>query len=197
MSLFAEKAAARQLCMRLLALALWVGLLSCTRSGEGGATVAQQTSALEQDRYFEAQTRVRFPLLPGVSVDTRHYDPTLPLKKFRHSIRLVTNDGVAVLIDVWDNPGERSLDDWFGEHLSFLIDAETKVSERAVTTQGLRALLLEQPRSEQAISMAVAVFASGHQVFRVTCIDAAADGSALPRALFESVLAQLELGAGS
>ena len=180
--------------MRLLTVALSVSLVSCT-SSEGPVPVAQQTSALEQDRYFEGQTRVRFPLLPGVSVEARHYDPTLPLKKFRHSIQLVTNDGVAVLIDVWDNPGRRALDEWFGEHLSFLIDAETKVSERAVTKNGLRAILLEQPRSEQAISMAVAVFASGTQVFRVTCIDFDADGSALPRALFEAVLAQLELGA--
>ena len=180
--------------MRPIVVAVSLGLLSSCTTAESPSQ-GQQRSALESDRSYEAQTRIRFPLLPGVTVEARHFDPTLPLKKFRHSIELVTNDGVAVLIDVWDNPGHRALDDWFGEHLAFLIDAETRVSERAVTKHGLRALLLEQPRSEQAISMAVAVFAAGEQVFRVTCIDAAADGSALPRALFETVLAQLELEA--
>ena len=108
-------------------------------------------------------------------------------------MHLVTNDGIAVLIDIWDNPTHRELHEWFNEYLAFLIDGETRVSEREVTRQKLQAILLEQPRSEQAISMAVAVFAHGEQIFRVTCIDADADGSAVPRALFESLLQDLEL----
>lgn len=159
------------------------------------SSVASQSAALDgvTDQYFEPQTRIRFPLREGVGVDTKHFDPTLPLKKFRHSVHLVTNDGIAVLIDIWDNPTHRELHEWFNEYLAFLIDGETRVSEREVTRQKLQAILLEQPRSEQAISMAVAVFAHGEQIFRVTCIDSDADGSAVPRALFESLLQDLEL----
>ena len=157
--------------------------------------VSTHSAPLEEmtDRFLEPQTRLRFPLREGVAVEAKHHDLALPLKKFRHSIHLVTNDGVAVVIDVWDNPTHRTLQDWFDEHLSFLIDGQTRVSERQVTRLGLPALLLEQPRSEQAISMAVAVFAHHEQVFRVTCIDSDAEGSALPRALFESLLHDLEL----
>lgn len=169
-------------------------LTACT-SVSSSPAVSTQAAPLEEltDRYLEPQTRLRFPLREGVLVEDQHYDPTLPLKKFRHSIHLVTSDGVAVVIDVWDNPTHRALQDWFGEHLSFLIDGETRVSEREVTSLKLPALLLEQPRSEQAISLAVAVFAHREQVFRVTCIDSDAEGSALPRALFEALLHDLEL----
>ena len=183
--------------MRFIVILAAIVLSACSSSSESSA--ASQRAALEADervetdRYLEPQTRLRFPLREGVSVEAKHYDPTLPLKKFRHSVQLITSDGIAVVIDVWDNPNHRALQDWFGEHLAFLIDGETRVSEREVTSLKLQALLLEQPRSEQAISLAVAVFAHREQVFRVTCVDAHADGSALPRALFESVLSELEL----
>lgn len=174
---------------------LAVLMLGCTSADR--PPVATQTAPLEEltDRYFEPETRLRFSLREGVNVEARHYDPTLPLKKFRHSLQLITADGVAVVIDVWDNPTHRELHDWFSEYLAFLIDRETKVSEREVTNRKLQAILLEQPRSEQAISMAVAVFAHREQIFRVTCIDSDGDGSALPRALFESLLHDLELEA--
>lgn len=157
--------------------------------------VAQQASALEQDLYLEPATRLRFPVPGGVTVEALHFNPTLPLKKFRHSIQLSTEQtGVAVLIDVWDNPNHRELQPWFDEYLSFLIDAETMQSRREVTASKVEAIVLEQPRSEQAPSMAVATFAKGEQIFRVTCIDANGDGSPMPRWLFDDVLAKLELG---
>ncbi len=98
-----------------------------------------------------------------------------------------------MVIDVWDNPTHRALDEWFNEHLSFLVDGETRVSQLEVTRGKLPAMLLEQPRSAQAISLGVAVFAQGDQIFRVTCIDADAEVSAVPRALFDSLLQDLEL----
>jgi hypothetical protein len=179
--------------MRLTASLILAGFTACTSIETPSAS--SQSAALEElsDRYYEPQTRLRFPLREGVAVEAKHYDPSLPLKKFRHSVQLITNDGIAVVIDVWDNPTHRELNEWFNEYLSFLIDGETRTSEREVTQQKLHAILLEQPRSEQAISMAVAVFAHREQIFRVTCIDSDAEGSALPRSLFESLLSELEL----
>ena len=179
--------------MRLIASLLLGSLTACTSIDN--PSVARQTAPLEElsDRFVETQTRLGFPLRHGVTVEAKHYDPTLPLKKFRHSIHLDTNDGTAVVVDVWDNPTHRELHEWFNEYLSFLIDRETRISQLEVTRSKLQAILLEQPRSEQAISMAVAVFAQGDQIFRVTCIDSDAEGSALPRSLFDSLLRDLEL----
>jgi hypothetical protein len=167
-------------------------LSSCTFDSDP-TPVAAQSSALEQDLYVEPVTRLRFPIPGGVMVDAKHYDPTLPLKKFRHSLHLSTEQtGIAVLIDVWDNPTHRALKPWFDEYLSFLIDGETKQSTREVTTSKVEAIVLEQPRGPQAPSMAVATFAHGEQIFRVTCIDSDGDGSPMPRWLFDEVLAKLE-----
>ena len=53
-------------------------------------------------------------------------------------------------------------------------------------------ILLREPRSPQALSQAVGVFASGDQVFRVTCLDE--EGNADNRRLFERVIEDLETG---
>jgi hypothetical protein len=176
-------------------LLLAVTLLGCSHETDQPADVSRQARALAvEDQYFERETRLRFPVPDGVTVDVKHFDPTLPLKKFRHSIHFSTeHTGIAVLIDVWDNPNHRALRPWFEEHLSFLIDADTNQSSREVTTSKVEAIVLEQPRGPQAPSMAVATFLHGEQVFRVTCIDSEGDGSPLPRQLFEQVLATLEL----
>lgn len=182
--------------MRTAGLVLLLGL-GCRHEADQSAAAVAQSSALEAEteRFFEPQTQLRFPLPSGVSVEVKHYDPTLPLKKFRHALHLSTaSTGVAVLIDVWDNPTHRALRPWFEEHLSFLIDAETRQSTREVTAAKVEAIVLEQPRSPQAPSMAVATFAHGSRIFRVSCVDFDGLGSALPRWLFDQLLEHLELG---
>jgi hypothetical protein len=135
----------------------------------------------------------RFPVLAtGITVDVRHFDASLPTIKFRHSIRLVAPQGTVVLIDVWDNPQRLALQPWFDATLGFLVDSTTKVSQRLMTTGHLPGILLEQPASPQAGSQAIAVFASGTQVFRVTCIDP--EGDAVAKRLFDRVVDQIELG---
>ena len=135
----------------------------------------------------------RFPVLAtGVSVDVRHFDPTLPAHKFRHSIRLATSTGPAVLIDVWDNPQRILLRAWFDATLGFLVQETTKQSERTMSSAHLAGILLEEPASPQAGSQAIAVFAFGAQVVRVTCIDP--EGDPVARRLFERVVDEIELG---
>lgn len=135
----------------------------------------------------------RFPVLAaGVSIDVRHFDPTLPAHKFRHSIRLATASGPVVLIDVWDNPQRLSLRPWFDATLGFLVQETTKQSERPMSSAHLAGILLEEPASPQAASQAIAVFASGAQVVRITCLDP--EGDAVARRLFERVVDEIELG---
>lgn len=154
---------------------------------------ASPIAAGEVRPHHEPLSRVRFPVpANGVSVDERHYDPTLPANKFRHSLRLSTEGRTVVVIDVWDNPKRLALRPWFDAHLAFLAGARTQVSERPVSRARTTGILLREPRSPEARSQAIAVFASGEQVFRVTCIDDENDAAA--RRLFDLVVDQFEAG---
>lgn len=145
------------------------------------------------EKFYEPESRFRIPLPAGVGADVKHFDPTLPTYKFRHLVELHTTNGIAVIIEVWDNPTRQPLEDWFYENMAFLIDEETRVSHREVTTANLPAFLLEQPRSPMAISLGFAIFAAEERVYRVSVVDADAELSNYPRYLFELVLAQMEL----
>jgi hypothetical protein len=143
--------------------------------------------------HTDQATRLRFPVrTAGITVESRHFDATLPTYKFRHSIRLLEGKHLSLLIDVWDNPRRLPLATWFDEHLAYLVGEATDVSERAVTAARLPGILLAEPASEQAASQAIAVFAYGDQVFRVTCLDPVGDAAA--RDSFEAILAALEPG---
>lgn len=160
-----------------------------------GPALAPAVTTTTADFRLETEPLVgaRFPVLAaGVSVDVRHFDPTLPAYKFRHSIRLATSSGPVVLIDVWDNPQRLSLRPWFDATLGFLVQETTKQSERPMSSAHLAGILLEEPASPQAGSQAIAVFASGAQVVRVTCIDP--EGDAVAKRLFDHVVDEIELG---
>lgn len=143
--------------------------------------------------YVEPVTRVRFPFLAeGVTVEAEHHDPSLPAKKFRHTIHLRTASGPAVIINVWHNPSALPLRAWFDAHLAFLVGPSTRLHERPMARARVPGILLREPRSPQALSQAVGVFASGDQVFRVTCLDE--EGNADNRRIFERVIEDLETG---
>jgi hypothetical protein len=143
--------------------------------------------------HTEPITGVRFPVpAAGVSVEARHFDASLPEYKFKHSIRLKTDTGTRVLIDVWNNPAGLALNAWFADHFSYLVDDHTQVGERLMTRAGLTGILLQEPASEQAASQIIAVFAFRDQVFRVTGLDP--EGDAATRELFDRVVDQIELG---
>ena len=128
----------------------------------------------------------------GISVVERHHDPTLPPSKFRHSIQLTTPAGTGVFIDVWDNPQHLALRPWFDAHLAFLVHGTTSVSELPMSRARVPGILLHEPRSPQALAQAIAVFAAGDQVFRVTAVDY--DGDPAVQRLFDQVVDRMELG---
>jgi hypothetical protein len=160
---------------------------------EAVAPVKEAVTAGALRLHTEPVTGVRFPVpRAGVTVEERHFDASLPARKFKHSIRLVTPGGVAVLIDVWNNPQGLDLQAWFTDTLGFLVRDVTQVSERPMARAGVPGILLREPPSPQALSQAIAVFAFRDQVFRVTCIDP--EGDAAARDLFDRVIDQIELG---
>ncbi len=165
---------------------------ACT-SGVCGTRPAGTNEAL-YDRFFEPSIKLALPTPSGVTVKVEHFDPTLPAYKFRHLLEMGTVEAPpSVFIEVWDNPTRQPLDDWFYENMQHLLHEETRVSHREVTTAHVRAIVLEQPRSEQAISLAFAIFAAEGRVYRVSCTDADAELGNFNRGLFETVLADMEV----
>lgn len=146
--------------------------------------------------------KLRFPVpRVGVRIEERHFDPSLPASKFRHSILLSTEAGPAVILEVWDNPRGLDLDAWFNSHLAFLVNPDSRVeggdpadkpraSERPMTRARVAGILVEQPPSSQAPSQSIAVFALGDQIIRVSGINP--EGNPTARAMFERVVEQIE-----
>lgn len=181
--------------MKSLARApLFLFFAACAQPAEPvSAARAQPLVAL----YADAATRLRFPVPEtGVTVNAEHFDdPTLEEFKFRHELTVTGSNGVAVLIHVWENKSRVPFDAWVRDNVQFMIDSEgVAVSEEEFTFSKAPGLLIQIPRSEQAPSMAAAVFAHGEQVFRVTCIGFDGEGGFEARRLFYSVLDNLELG---
>jgi hypothetical protein len=169
---------------------------ACTRESEE-TKVESKRSELKVStlNHTEQSVGIRFPVAEGVQVKAEHFnDPTLEPYKFRHEINLWGSDGIAVMIHVWNNPEHQSLSEWFHENLQFMIDEQTKISEEPMTLSREAGILLDQPASEQAPSMAVAVFAHGDQFFRITCIDYDGVGGPEARKMFFTALDGMELG---
>jgi len=191
--------------MRTWTFIALVGLSACT---EDGASAAKRSDSLEIstrptpagtnealfDRFYEPETKLALPTPSGVTVKVEHFNPNLPAYKFRHLFEMGTVEAPpSVFIEVWDNPTRQPLDDWFYENMQHLLHEETRISHREVTTANVRAIVLEQPRSEQAISLAFAIFAAEGRVYRVSCTDADAELNNFNRGLFETVLANMEI----
>lgn len=176
----------------LIGLALLTGCTESSAEKSASRAALEVTEAPVAERYVERQTGLALPLPAGVAVEVKHFDPTLPAYKFRHLLELGSPQGIAVIIEVWDNPTAQPLDAWFAENMAFLVNDETRVSQREVGVEKVRAIQLEQPRSPQAVSLAFAFFERGARVYRVSCIDSDAELGAFPRALYEQVLAQAE-----
>jgi hypothetical protein len=182
--------------MKALARApLFLFFAACAQSvpEPTAASNAQPLTAL----YADAATRLRFPVPEtGVTVNAEHFDdPTLEEFKFRHELTVTGTNGIAVLIHVWENKSRVPFDAWVQDNVQFMIDQEgVAVSNEEFTPSKAPGLLIQIPRSEQAPSMAAAVFAHGEQVFRVTCIGFNGEGGFEARRLFYSVIDNLELG---
>lgn len=190
--------------MRTCTSIVLLGLVACA---DEGAKASRRADALETtltrptaeplfDRYYEPETKLALPMPSGVTAKVEHFNPNLPAYKFRHLLELGTVEAPpSVFIEVWDNPTHQPLDDWFYENMQHLLHEETRISHREVSTARVPAIVLEQPRSEQAISLAFALFAAGDRVYRVSCVDADAELNTFNRGLFETVLANMELEA--
>ncbi len=115
---------------------------------------------------------IRFEPLPaGYHVDARRFSRELPPHKIRDLVTVTGPDGVAVTVDVWDNPEGLALAPWFERHLAFVRVPPALTADGTATAARVPAILVAQPRSDQAAGRDIAVFAVGRRVYRVTCHD--------------------------
>lgn len=166
------------------------------------ASAARPAKADDYRLHSALGAKLRFPVLrSGVVIEERHYDPSLPAHKFRHSIQLSTDAGPAVILEVWDNPQGLDVRAWFDAHLAFLVTPESEIdegssagtprmSQRPMTRARTAGILVEQPSSSQAPSQSIAVFALGARILRVSGLNF--EGNPTARALFERVVEQID-----
>ena len=162
--------------MRGLAILLLVGAFTaCADPGAGEpkpAPLAGTWDGHTMVRHVDHAAGLAFDLpASGYRLAARRASRDLPAYKFRESVTISGPDGAAVTVDVWDNPDALALAPWFERHLAFTQLPPALTSSGTATAARVPAILVSQPRSEQAAGRDIAVFASGGRVFRVTCHD--------------------------
>ena len=157
------------------AIALLCAVGGCAESGTGEpkpAPPAATWDGLTTVRHVERAAGLAFDVpATGYLVEARRHARALPAHKFRDSVILSGPHGVAVTVEAWDNPGGLELAAWFERHLAFSRVPPALTATGTATAARVPAILVQQPRSEQAAGRDLAVFAVGARVFRVTCHD--------------------------
>jgi hypothetical protein len=125
----------------------------------------------------------------GAGLESRHFDPSAPPHKIRHQLTLSLSERPVVRIDVWDDPQGLEVTVWTEQHLRHLLDGAAAARPQLMTPRRLEGLLLEHPRSPQALARTTALLATGGRVFRVTCLDR---DDAAAQALFERLVDELD-----
>ena len=162
--------------MRGLAILLLVGAFTaCGDSGAGEPKPAAPAATWDGRtviRHVDHAAGLAFDLpASGYRLAARRFSHDLPAHKFRESFTITGPDGVAVTVDAWDNPAGLALAPWFERHLAFTRGPPALTSSGTATAARVPAILVAQPRSEQAAGRDLAVFAVSGRVFRVTCHD--------------------------
>jgi hypothetical protein len=107
----------------------------------------------------------------GYHLAAERFPRTTPPRKIKDLLTVTGPQGVAVTVDVWHDPEGLALAAWFERHLAFMRAPDALVGDGTATAARVPAILVAQPRSEQAAGRDAAVFAVGSRVFRVTCHD--------------------------
>lgn len=187
-------AIARSAAASVVVTALPLLSLGCTTAPRDDAppSVSAVASADAFVAHVEPAPDVRFPLpRTGMHLDVKSFDPTLPAEKFRHELRFVTDaNDVEVIVNEWDNPRGQDVHAWFEENLTRFVGEATAVRERTAGKDGLAAIEIDEPASEQAFSESMVVFATHAHVYLVTAIDP--EGVPHAKMLFERVVAGFE-----
>lgn len=174
--------------LEFLACALVVGC--STEGATPPAPIRPATPpAAVHPMHEEPELGLRFPLATeGVTFQMWHFDATLPPEKFRHEIQLSTSYGVAVIIDVWDNPAHLDVAHWVDQTIAGFFDATTVRSERSMSRA--RGLYFEIPPIEGGTAQVFAAFANRDRAYLFHCPQALEDTAG--RAMFDEIVSAFE-----
>ncbi len=129
--------------------------------------------------HAEPALGLTFPLATtGTTYKLWDFDPNLPARKFRHEIRLSSDHGSEIVIDVWDNPEHLDVERWFAATLGDDVSNAIPRTERPMTRARRAGLLLEEAASDQSPSEATAIFVTHDRAYLVSCLRVNEDASA-------------------
>ena len=154
---------------------LGLGAAGCADAGPGEPKPAPPAATWDGRslaRHVDAAAGFAFDApAAGYRLATERFPRTTPPHKIKDIVTLSGPRGVAVTVDVWHNAEGLALAPWFERHLGFMRAPEALVGPGTAARARLPAILVAQPRSDQAAGRDATVFASGARVFRVTCHD--------------------------
>jgi hypothetical protein len=127
---------------------------------------------------------------PGISVAAEHFVVDDP-GTISSIYNLSGPTGLLLTVDLWRNPDQLRLSDWFERHLAFTRDPEAIVRWSRLSRHQTMGMIIERPRSPHAFPRQIAIIAVADQVLRITC-HRSDDPAALE--LFQRVVDSLELG---
>jgi hypothetical protein len=180
--------------MRRLSIFLLLSLVGCSSQETQSLTVQAEQALRSQESLvpFSAPgQRWKFSYPKHAKVRATRFDPSTPVHKVKERIEVLKDEKLAVKVDVWDNPEKLSPSLWIDTHASYLRSTSTEQSEWHVGPEHRPTLLLLQPRSCQAPSLAISVFSTENQIVSVTCADA--EDPEL-RHIFDTLLGSFEAG---
>jgi hypothetical protein len=132
-----------------------------------------------------------FPMpATGFRVRATHFDAQTPPIKMKHEIEL-TRDGQDVIrIEIWNDTERLGLDGFFDKYLRFMVASGAEVETTHAGQSGAPAIVVRQPRSEQAAPRRHTVFEVDGRIVRVTAID---DTDPTTAAIYDRVTKNFEL----
>lgn len=155
----------------------------------GAADLDWNGSAMRSLR--DAPSHLRFPVpATGYRVRATHFDPSTPPVKMKHEISIRRDRSEVVRIDVWRDSEGLGLDAFFEKYLRFMATSNSVVETARGGKAADDAIVIRQPRSEQATARRHLIVEIGDRVLRLTQIDA---DDSRARAIFDRIASDLEV----
>jgi hypothetical protein len=152
----------------------------------------QPTLATAYVMHDEPELGLRFPLaVKGTTFKLWNFDSTFPPEKIRHEIRLSKSSGLALVIDVWDNPRHLDVRHWVSATIDDLFDEQTTRSERLMSRANKTGIVFEVPAVEGGSSEAIAAYVTQDRAYMFVCLHAVEDSNA--RAMFDKIVNEFDV----
>jgi len=139
----------------------------------------------------DAPSALRFPIpATGYRVRATHFDPSTPPVKMKHEISIIRDRYEVLRVDVWNDSEGLGLNAWFNRYLGFMATPSSIVETTRAGKAGETAIIVREPRSEQATARRNVIVEIDGRVVRVTQLD---EDDARARSIFDGITRDLEV----